>query len=205
MEIRSMNLKEINPAKYNPRKRMIKKSFEYKALEKSLDEFGLVVPLIVNTRTNTLISGHQRYWVLLDHGQETADCVAVDFDEAKEKALCIAMNKVDGTWDYAMLADLLEELSNTEIDMDITGFSADQINDILNDIDAGFESTDSGVENKAKRDDGKEGVKCLVGEYAFYIPDNMFEQAIAEIRLKVGYTKEKVIEELQRRLYRDQA
>jgi ParB-like chromosome segregation protein Spo0J len=204
MEIRELRLEEINPAEYNPRLRMMPKSFEYKALGKSLEEFGLVVPLVVNVRTMTLISGHQRYWVLQDQGKETADCVIVDYDKDQEKALNLALNKIDGEYDYGKLADILEELKAHGVDMDTTGFREEQINDILNEIDEELFGSEFDIEKKPKKDDKKEGVKCLVGEYAFRIPTDIWEDTMAKIRLKVGYAKEKVIGELQRRLYRDE-
>ena len=202
MEVRTLKLSEINPAEYNPRQRMMKKSFEYKALEKSLDENGLVIPLVVNIRDMTLISGHQRYWVLQDQGKEEADCVVVDYDKPKEKALNLLLNKIDGEWDYGMLADLLEELREAEADTDSTGFRPEEINNILNEIDDDLAGVDFDIEKTPKHDDPKSGVKCLAGEYAFRTPNEHWEPTMAAIRLKVGFTKDRVIEELQRRLYR---
>ena len=60
-----MRLAEIVPAAYNPRVTLTEKDFEYQALRASIDEFGLVVPLIVNRQTGTLVSGHQRLNVML--------------------------------------------------------------------------------------------------------------------------------------------
>lgn len=56
MEHITMNIADIIPASYNPRIKLTKKDYEYQCLDKSIDEFGLVVPLIVNKRNNTLIS-----------------------------------------------------------------------------------------------------------------------------------------------------
>lgn len=46
-----MRVAEIVPAAYNPRVTLTEKDFEYQALKASIDEFGLVVPLIVNRQT----------------------------------------------------------------------------------------------------------------------------------------------------------
>lgn len=48
--------------------------------------------------------------MLKDLGYEEIDCVIVDLDEAKEKALNIALNKISGEWNNNLLADLLKEL-----------------------------------------------------------------------------------------------
>lgn len=58
----------------------------------------------------------------------------MDLDKTKEKALNIALNKISGEWDNKKLEELLAELNTTDIDMDITGFSFDEIDNILKDI-----------------------------------------------------------------------
>lgn len=68
MNTKVMKLADIKPAGYNPRVRLTEADHEYKALKASIDEFGLVVPLIVNERTGTLVSGHQRFNVMLAEG-----------------------------------------------------------------------------------------------------------------------------------------
>lgn len=204
METRVLNLAEIHPSEYNPRYRFTKKDFEYTALSKSIDRHGLVVPILVNIRNMALISGHQRFWILQDKGVEQETCVIVDVDDATEKALCIAMNKISGEWDYGLLAEILEELRDGGYDTDATGFRAAEISDILGEIEAEMDDIDLGTERTEKKEDTKEGVKCMVGEYSFRFPQEEWDDVIAEIRLKVGFTREKVIEELQRRLYRNE-
>ena len=60
METKIVKLSEIKPAPYNPRVELTAKDQEYKALDASIEEHGLVLPLIVNLRDNCLIGGHQR-------------------------------------------------------------------------------------------------------------------------------------------------
>jgi len=204
METRVMKLTDIAPSDYNPRLRLTKRDFEYSALSKSIDEFGLVVPLIVNARTGNLVSGHQRYWLMQDKGVEETECVVVDLEPEKERALCIAMNKVEGEWDFGKLADILEELREADIDTDMTGFRESDIADLLGELENAEHDVDLGMDKAPKKEDTKEGVKCLVGEYIFRIADDVWQNAIASIRLKVGFAREKIIGELQRRLYRDE-
>ena len=68
METRVIKLADIKPAPYNPRVQLTPKDQEYKALDASIEENGLVLPLIVNIRDNCLIGGHQRLSVLLAAG-----------------------------------------------------------------------------------------------------------------------------------------
>lgn len=50
-----------------------------------------------------VVGGHQRLKVMKDLGFTEVDCVVVDLDESKEKALNIALNKISGEWDTDLL------------------------------------------------------------------------------------------------------
>lgn len=202
MESKVMRLEDIKPAEYNPRVRLTEVDHEYKALKASIDEFGLVVPMIVNERTGTLVSGHQRLNVMLAEGVEETEVVIVDMEPEREKALCIALNKISGQWDYGALADILEELRDSPVDILATGFSDDEIADLLGELQeeiGGGEAPD--VESVGKKEDTKEGVPCIVGEYTFRIPNGPYKDMMADVREKVGFSKEKVEAELKRRLF----
>lgn len=202
MESKVMRLEDIKPAEYNPRVRLTEVDHEYKALKASIDEFGLVVPLIVNERTGTLVSGHQRLNVMLAEGVEETEVVIVDMEPEREKALCIALNKISGQWDYGALADILEELRDSPVDILATGFSDDEIADLLGELQeeiGGGEAPD--VESVGKKEDTKEGVPCIVGEYTFRIPNGLYKDMMADVREKVGFSKEKIEAELKRRLF----
>jgi DNA modification methylase len=55
-------------------------------------------------------------------GYTEIDCVVVDLDNVREKALNIALNKIQGEFDRPKLADLLAELEKDGFSYDITGF-----------------------------------------------------------------------------------
>ena len=115
MQTKRMLLRDIRPAAYNPRKRLEPGEKEYEALKGSIERWGLVDPLVVNARTGNLISGHQRYYILTNLGETETEAVAVDLDERQEKLLNVAMNKVEGQWDYGKLETLLSEAFNRPI------------------------------------------------------------------------------------------
>lgn len=201
MECKVMRLADIVPAEHNPRVTLTEADFEYKALKASIDEFGLVVPLVVNERTGTLVSGHQRLNVMLKNGVEETEVAVVDMEPEKEKALCIAMNKVGGQWDYGLLADIMEELRNSEIDTTATGFSSNEIAELLGELQEEARDIPE-VDGVGKKEDTEDGVPCIVGEYKFRIPDGPYKDMMADIREKVGFSKEMVEGELQRRLFK---
>lgn len=133
MNIQKIKLEQLKPAKYNPRKDLKPEDEEYKKILNSIKEFGYVEPIIVN-KDMTVIGGHQRLKVLRELGYTEIECNVVDLDKNKEKALNIALNKITGDWDNDKLEELLAELKETDIDMNITGFSFDEVDDILKDI-----------------------------------------------------------------------
>ena len=133
MNIQIINIEKLKPAEYNPRKDLQPEDEEWRKIQRSIEEFGYVDPIIVNSDM-TVIGGHQRLKVLKDLGYTEIECNVVDLDKTKEKALNIALNKISGEWDNKKLEELLAELKNLDFDLDITGFSQDELNDIFNDM-----------------------------------------------------------------------
>lgn len=131
MEILTIAIKDINPAEYNPRKDLRPGDPEYDKLKKSILEFDIVEPLVWNKQTGNLVGGHQRLKVLQELGIENVEVSAVDLSPVKEKALNIALNKIQGEWDFPKLKDLLEELDTGEFDMEITGYGEKEIEDLM--------------------------------------------------------------------------
>lgn len=130
MKIEKIKIEKLKPAEYNPRKDLKPEDEEYQKIKKSITEFGYVAPIIVNSNM-TVIGGHQRLKILKELGYIDVECVIVDLDPNKEKALNIALNKISGDWDNDKLEELLSELKQTDIDMDVTGFSFDEVENIL--------------------------------------------------------------------------
>lgn len=95
---------------------------EYEKLKKSILEFGYVDPIIWNARTGNVIGGHQRLKVLMQSGETELDCVVLDLEETREKALNLALNKISGEWDIPLLKDLLQNLENNNFDVELVGF-----------------------------------------------------------------------------------
>ena len=120
-------------------------------LKKSLEQFGDLSGIIFNRRTGRLVGGHQRVKVLppgskiekedLTETSKTGTVALgsiqiggdrfvyreVDWDETTEKAANIAANQHGGEWDVPQLADWLNELDSLNIDMDLTGFSQEEM------------------------------------------------------------------------------
>jgi len=159
MKIVKMKLADIQPALYNPRKDLKPSDPEYEKLKRSIEEFDCVEPLIWNRRSHRLIGGHQRLKILKEKGIREFEVSVVDLNEQKEKALNLALNKIQGDWDFGKLADLLVELDDGQFDMELTGFDEKELEEIANwtpeevkedDFDAG-EEAEKIKEPKSKR------------------------------------------------------
>lgn len=131
MNIELKKLQELIPADYNPRKDLQPGDSEYEKLKRSISEFGYVEPIIWNKATGRIVGGHQRAKVLMAQGIQEAEVVVIDFDEDKEKALNVALNKVNGDWDNDKLALLLTDLQASDFDVSLTGFDPAELDDLL--------------------------------------------------------------------------
>jgi DNA modification methylase len=130
MEFKKLRIDDLIPASYNPRKKLKPGDSEFEKIKNSIKEFGYVDPVIVN-KDRTVIGGHQRISVLKTLGFEEIDCVVIDIDKTKEKALNVALNKVSGFWDENLLADLLKDLEGLDYDLKFTGFDPPEIDELF--------------------------------------------------------------------------
>ena len=133
MLIEKIQTERLIPADYNPRKNLKPGDPEYEKLKRSLEQFGYVEPVIWNKTTGHVVGGHQRLKVLLDMGITEVECVVVEMDAKKEKALNVALNKISGDWDKGKLALLIADLQGADFDVSLTGFDPGEIDDLFKD------------------------------------------------------------------------
>lgn len=109
MEIVEVDINILNPAEYNPRNLTDE---QFNNIKSSLDNFGFVNPLVVNSnpeRKNILIGGHQRLKVAKSIGYTKVPVVFLDLDLQQEKELNIRLNKNTGEWDLESLSDFFSK------------------------------------------------------------------------------------------------
>jgi ParB-like chromosome segregation protein Spo0J len=151
MEIIDMKLNELKQAEYNPRF-MNEKDMD--DLNESIKHFGLVDPVIFHVPTKIIIGGNQRDTVLNYQDKTEGKALILgdvgwfftDYDikldsEEDIKMLNIALNKISGAFDEVKLTMLFEELKLSPVNINLTGFSDDEISkfdldeDLIKDID----------------------------------------------------------------------
>ena len=131
----------------------------------------------------TVIGGHQRLKVLQELGYKEVECNIVDLDKVKEKALNIALNKIAGEWDNDKLAELLAELKETDIDMDVTGFSFDEVDNILKDLTGSKEDNFDidEVLNEIEEPKTKIGDIWILGKHRLMCGDSTIKENIDKL------------------------
>lgn len=131
MNIQTLPASKLKAAAYNPRKDLKPGDPEFEKLRRSVEEFGYVEPVIWNQHTGNIVGGHQRFKVLTALGYTEIDCVVLDIDESREKALNVALNKIGGEFDVPLLTDLLRDLNDEGFDATLTGFDAAEMEELF--------------------------------------------------------------------------
>jgi DNA modification methylase len=96
----------------------------------SIKEWGWTTPVLVD-EDGGIIAGHGRTMAAKRLGmREVPVMVARGWSDAKKRAYVLADNKlaINAGWDDSMLALELKELGELGFDLDLTGFSLDEIN-----------------------------------------------------------------------------
>jgi DNA modification methylase len=110
---------------------------ELEALTRSMQEFGLVDPILVRREDGLVIGGHQRLVAARRLGLQTVPVVRLDLSLERSRLLNIALNKISGNFDEELLAQLLADLGAVEgIDLGLTGFEEDELTTLIDSLGA---------------------------------------------------------------------
>jgi ParB-like chromosome segregation protein Spo0J len=129
MKVELRNISEIKPYAFNPRVN----DAAVAAVAASIREFGFRQPIVVD-EAGVIIVGHTRYQAALKLRLKKVPVhVATGLTPAQVKAYRIADNQTAdlAEWDYDLLARELEELQAMDFDLDLVGFSAEELTRLL--------------------------------------------------------------------------
>jgi len=127
MKMRKVPLEKIKPSPFNPRVDLKPGDKAYEDLKRSIQEFDCVEPLVWNEKSGNVVGGHQRLKILQERGDKETDVVVVSLEEREEKLLNLALNKIQGDWDFTRLADVLTDLDTGEGSLELSGFDASEL------------------------------------------------------------------------------
>jgi ParB family chromosome partitioning protein len=110
MDLVQLSLERIIESSWNPNQM---DDATHIRLKRSIQRFGLVVPLVVrlaNDGNYETLGGAQRLSVLRELGIDSAPCVIVETDDANARLLAQALNRIQGQDDLGLKAELLKEV-----------------------------------------------------------------------------------------------
>lgn len=140
-----MPLDDLPEAVRNP------KAHDEQGIDASLDRFGYVEPAVLDERTGRLVSGHGRKRGLQakrERGEQPPEGVELGAEgvwlvpvyrgwtsrsDAEAEAYLLAANRLTerGGWQNDGLASLLQELAGQEGGLDGTGYTADDLTELV--------------------------------------------------------------------------
>jgi DNA modification methylase len=129
MHVELRNITDIKPYAKNPRCN----DHAVAAVARSIAEFGFRQPIVVDEQ-GVIIVGHTRYKAaLLLQLQQVPVHVAVGLTPAQIKAYRIADNKIAelADWNQDLLVEELAALRTLDFDVDILGFSSEELRELL--------------------------------------------------------------------------
>ena len=103
----------------------------------SIKEFGFLNPIITDGE-NGIVAGHGRVMAAKKLGLKELPCIdASHLTETQRRAYIIADNKIaiNSDWDTEMLRVEFQELQEMAFDLELTGFSLDEISELEFDSD----------------------------------------------------------------------
>jgi len=122
-------ISRLRPWPENPR---LMSQAELAKLKRSIQEFGMVEPLVVRRSDHLVIGGHQRLAAAKALGLTRVPVVYVEVGDAEAKALNLALNRIQGEWDLPKLGAVLGEIQMVAgFDVTLTGFDPPEIDSLL--------------------------------------------------------------------------
>ena len=103
----------------------------------SIQEFGFNNPILIDEH-NSIIAGHGRLAAAQKLDMNTVPTILLEgLSEAQRKAYVIADNKLteNGGWDYDLLAVEIDRLKELDVNVDLTGFSIEELQVITQEVD----------------------------------------------------------------------
>jgi DNA modification methylase len=136
-EVNLASVRKLLRSKHNPRTHSKK---QIQQIANCILRFGWTYPILID-ESGVIVAGHGRYEAALLLGlREVPVIVIAGLSDAEKRALALADNKIaaNAGWDRQLLAeelgDLARLLPECNLDLEITGFEAAEIDGLLGDL-----------------------------------------------------------------------
>lgn len=169
MHVEMRNIADIKPYPHNPRHN----DHAVEAVAASLRAFGFRQPLVLDEES-VLVVGSTRYKAALKLGlQEVPVHVASGLSAEQLKAYRLADNKTGelADWDYELLVRELTQLQQADFDLDLVGFSAEELHDLFrSEVETGLTDPDD-IPQPLDEAETRAGELWLLGEHRLLCGD----------------------------------
>lgn len=149
----------------------------------SIAEFGFVNPILVGD-DNVIIAGHGRLMAAQQLGlREVPVIVLAHLSEAQRRALVIADNKIaeNAGWNEDLLKLELADLKDIGFDLDLIGFSDEELDELLGGDDDAGESDEDAVPEIEQEPVSQNGDLWLLGDHRLLCGDSTNAQDLARL------------------------
>lgn len=193
LNIKKIDIYRYKPHEDNPRIDLDKLENLNQSLEYSFNTYGYVEPIVVNERTKKILSGHQRIaWLKKYTNIRNIEAVVVDVDPEQERLILLALNKVNGRWNYEKLGQVLQDIK-TKVDVNRLGFDKSMVAVILKqfEIQKDIELHKEVINRNAVPSE----IKCRIGNINFVISNSLYQKFMKKIeQVKPVRILEKIVE-----------
>jgi len=129
-KVKIIDIDKIYPYTNNPKEHPEK---QINKIASSIKNFGFTVPIIIDNQ-NEIIAGNGRYKAAQKLELDKIPCIVRDdLNAAQIKAFRITDNKIaKSNWDQELLMIELGELEEADINIELTGFDEEEIENLSN-------------------------------------------------------------------------
>lgn len=123
----------ISRLKPSPRNARTHSKKQVQRLVRGIERFGFTNPILIDDQYE-IIAGHGRFEAACKLGLEKIPCRRLMFaSDAEKRACALADNKIglQSGWDYEILASELNQLIDSDFEVDLTGFGQAEIDSII--------------------------------------------------------------------------
>lgn len=154
-------------------------------LASSIKEFGWTNPILVDGE-NGVIAGHGRLAAAKKLGIEAVPTIELSgLTQAQKRAYILADNRMalDAGWDDELLSIELSELKGMDFDLSLTGFSDEEMGDLLGDGSAATEDDDAEVPEPPVEPVTKPSDVWIMGNHRLVCGDSCLPETLEKLML----------------------
>lgn len=189
-EIEYWPLSKLRPFDLNPKQHPPE---QIRNIVESINFFGWTNPILVHSKFG-IVAGHGRYMAAMEMQIEEVPVILLDHltvDQAKAYLLRDNKDTMDTGFDEEKLTLILVQLEEAQIDLKFTGFSDDELSDLLNPEPL---SMDDGSNNHSD-----DSANIAIGDLRFTVTKLQYDKWYKSIT-KTATDKDSMITEVRKRL-----